>query len=601
MKNFKYLILSALMCACALSCADLRFGDAGLSEAPETSGATLDSLFSSLEDADKVLLTAYSYLPYNLPVSGENKLGANVLECITDLHHSGRNNISDGPRNLYYNGALGATLSSTDAGCEAYRFGSENDYRAIRYAWLFIENAYRIPDGGQAEIATKVAEAKMCIAIAYSNMLRYVGGVPILDHAIDPNEDMVFPRNTFAETVDFIVRMTDEAAAGLPWTWDSVEDGRMTKAGALALKLRVLCFAASPTFNSDQPFHPEATEYQCYMNYDAGRWQRAKDAAEEFMDEYARYGYYGLVQPSEPTHKARRLAYRSGYYDRGTVETLISIRKGYGESLLATWNEASFRKNCGPTLNWVNMYPWEDGSDFIGNPDDPSGFNWEDPPRQPFFEPDGTGNPPGIPTRDPRLYENICVPGDFFYDGTIAPVHTNHPLYTANVTGFLAMKYRLQYSTDRSGKPVHFAFMRFAEVLLNAAEAINEADGAPNADAYSYVNQVRARVGLSPVPEGMDKETFRKVLLRERCCEFGFEETRWFDMVRWGLENDFRKHLYGLYSRGNDQYNPTEFTFEPYQITPRIWETNWDTKWYLAPMPRVELDKDYGMTQNPGW
>ena len=608
MKNIQYLIFIAAMTFSVMACTDLKLGDAGLSKAPETSGATLDSLFSSITDADKVLLTAYWYLPYGIATSADSKLGGNCLESLTDLQFSNRNNISDGPQNLYYNGALSASLSSTEAGCEAYRFGSENDYRSIRYAWIFIENADRIPDGTPEEIAIKVAEAKMCIAISYFNMLRYVGGVPLLDHSIDPNEDMTFPRATFSETVEFIVRMIDEATPALPWQWDSVDDGRMTRAGALGLKLRLLCYAASPTFNSDTPYHPGATEYQCYMNYDENRWQRAKDAAEEFMEQYRIWGYYGLVQPAEDTHQARRLAYRSGYYDRGSIECLISTRKGYAASVHeAYFLNAAFRRSWGPTLNWANMYSWEDGTDFVTDPDDPSGFDWANPPKQPFFESDGTGIPPGIPTREPRLYENIAVPGDYWYDGTVAPTYSNFSNPSRNQSGFLPMKFALQFSTDRSGKGVHFPYLRFSEVLLNAAEAINEANGAPNATAYEYVNQVRARVGLPGLPDGLDKEAFRKALLRERCLEFGYEEVRWFDMVRWGLVDDFRKPLYGLDTVGYDDNmnpdatDPVRFTFKVKELTSRAWQANWDTKWYLAPIPRTELDKNYGMTQNPGW
>lgn len=599
MKYIKTILIIVFAVPMIISCSDLKFGDAGLSEAPETSGATIDSLFSSLTDADKVLVAAYSYLPYGIPTNADNKMGGNCLESITDLQHSACNYMSDGPRTLYYNGALNASLSSQQAGNEAYRFGSENSYRAIRYGWLFIENAYKIPDATEAEVNQKIAEAKMCIAIAYSDMLRYIGGVPILDHAIDVNEKMEFPRNTFAETVEFIVRMCDEAKDYLPWKVDPVDDGRMTKAGALALKLRVLCFAASPTFNSDEPFHPDANEFHCYMNYDASRWQRAKEAADEFMRELDRGGFYNLVQPTEATHEARRLAYRSGYYDRGTVESVISVRKGYDVSVHGTWNNASNRMNRGATLNWVNMFPWEDGTDF------PENFDWSNPERQPFFEPDGTGTPPGIPTRDPRLYENIAVPGDIYWDGTVAPLHTNHQNYFPNGSGFRAMKFTLQNSSDRSGKPVHFPFLRFAEVLLNTAEAYNEADGGPSLYAYECVNRVRARVGLSPLQEGMTKEQFRDALIKERALEFGYEEVRWFDMVRWGLKEDFTKPLYGLFSTGNTQNNPTEFTFEVYKLAARAWESSnpsgFDTKWYLAPIPRTELDKNYGMTQNPGW
>lgn len=578
-----------------VSCSDLRFGDAGLSEAPESSGATIDSLFSSVQDADKVLVTAYSYLPYCLPVNSDTKLGDNVLESITDLQQSVRNHVSDGPRNLYYNGALSSNLSSQDAGNEAYRFGSENDYKVIRYGWIFVENAHKIPDITDKERARKVAEAKMCIAIAYSNMMRYVGGVPLLDHSVQTNEEMKFPRNTFAETVDFIVKLLDEAAPDLPWNTEPLDDGRMTRAGALGLKLRVLCFAASDTFNSDTPYHPDATVYQCYGNYDNQRWVRAKEAAMEFMEELAANGYYDLVQPEEPTHEARRLAYRKGYYDRGTCETLISIRKGYDVSTHDRFTSYDARIFACPTLNWANMYPWEDGSDF------PEDFDWENPERQPFFTPDGTGVPPGTPTRDPRLYENIAVPGDIYADGTVAPLHTNHPNYRPDGSGFRGMKFVLQDTNDRNNRPVQWSYLRLPEVLLSAAEAYNEADGAPSSEAYGFVNRVRARVGLGPLPEGMDKITFRKALLKERALEFGYEEVRWFDLIRWGMEEDFTKTLFGLHSIGNTQYNPTAFTFEPFELPKRAWALTWDTKWYLAPIPKTEVDKGYGMTQNPGW
>jgi hypothetical protein len=243
------------------------------------------------------------------------------------------------------------------------------------------------------------------------------------------------------------------------------------------------------------------------------------------------------------------------------------------------------------------MFPWEDGSDF------PSDFNWKSPDKQPFFEEDESGFAPGRPTRDPRLYENIAVPGDIYYSGQVAPLHMNHPLYRPNGTGFSPMKFILQKNGDRGGKPVHWSYLRFAEVLLNAAEAINEANGAPNELAYSYINKVRARVGLLPLAKDLGKLQFREALLRERVLEFGYEEIRWFDLVRWGLKDHFTKRLQGLTSKGigDDQHNPTSFTFSTYDLPERQWAEKWDTKWYLAPIPQTEINKNYGMSQNPGW
>ncbi len=591
-KTFQYIAI-ALLGAGLVACESMKLGDAGLSKAPETSGATIDTLFASIKDADKVLASAYYYLPYGLVSDFDSKMGGDFLESITDHYVSNKHSDSDGPNNLYYSGGLSANLTGSYAGGETYRFGSEKDYTAIRYAWLFLENADRIPNADPAELAKKKAEAKLCMAIAYSNMLRYLGGVPILDHAVDPAEEMHYPRNTFAETVDFIVKLCDEAAPDLPWAVSAAEDGRMTRAGALGLKLRVLCFAASPTFNSNTKWHPQADEYTCYGNYDAARWQAAKAAADEFMRQQLANGHYALCE-AQPDPVTGLIS---------SSESIISIRKSNSTSYHDKHFEVQGSYGSGATLTWVNKFPWADGEPF------PEDFPWEDKaswPEHPFFKPDplGTLKVNGATfteTRDPRLYENIGVPGDIWRDGSVGRAYDNHKYHQDGCTGFLMMKFVLQQNTDRS-QPQHWPFMRFAEVLLNCAEAYNEADGGPSDKAYAWVNAVRARVGLPGLPEGLSQEEFRKALILERELEFGFEEVRWFDMVRWGLTEAFTTPLKGLTSFGDNNNAATVFTFKEKDVyPPRSWYTSWDTKWYLAPIPALEINKAYGMTQNPGW
>ncbi|MBQ3723382.1 MAG: RagB/SusD family nutrient uptake outer membrane protein [Bacteroidales bacterium] len=611
MKKFYHILTIALLGAGLVACESLKLGDAGLSKAPETSGATIDTLFASIKDADKVLANAYYYLPYGLVSSFDSKMGGDFLESITDHFISNKHSDDDGPNNLYYSGGMSSNLTGSYQGGEAYRFGSEKDYHVIRYAWLFLENADRIPNADPALLAQKKAEAKMCMAIAYANMLRYVGGVPILDHAIVIGEEMNFPRNTFKETVDYIVKLCDEAAPDLPWYASTTDDGRLTRAAALGLKLRILCFAASPTFNSNTPFHPQADEYVCYGNYDAQRWKAAKDAADAFMREQMTGGHYALVQAKPDattgliTPRAYRLAYRSGYFDRGSSEVIISIRKSNSSDYLDKHIDVQDDYGCGGSLNWVNRFPWADGTPF------PEDFDWTDPkswPEKPFFrqDPQGdlkVGNTLLMETRDPRLYENLCVPGDVWKNGNVGPNYDNakNPNVQDGCTGFLMMKYVLQQEADRNNPP-HWCMMRFAEVLLNAAEAYNEADGGPSDKAYAWVNAVRARVGLPGLPEGLSKEEFRKAILLERDLEFGFEEVRWFDMVRWGLTEAFTTPLQKLIPHGNKQTNADDFTYTTGEAYPtRKWYTDFDTKWYLAPIPTIEINKGYGMTQNPGW
>jgi hypothetical protein len=631
MKKLYQILTIALLGAGLVACESLKLGDAGLSKAPETSGATLDTLFATLKDADKVLATAYYYLPYGLVSDFDSKMGGDFLESITDHFISNKHSDDDGPNNLYYSGSLSSNLTGSYRGGEAYRFGGgtwsknknntgslklgEKDYIVVRYAWLFLENADRIPDADPALLAQKKAEAKMCMAIAYANMLRYVGGVPIVDHSIIFNEEMNFPRNTFKETVDYIVSLCDQAAPDLPWYVSANEDGRMTRAAALGLKLRILCFAASPTFNSNTKFHPEADEYSCYTNYDAARWQAAKKAADEFMAQLLSYGHYSLEQAvaSDATKGIRprdyRLAYRKGYFERGSSEAIISIRKSNSGDYHDKHIDVQDDYGSGGSLNWVNKFPWADGTPF------PEDFDWEDPKsweEQPFFKKsaDGdlqVGDALFMETRDPRLYENLCVPGDVWKNNQVGPNYINakSPNFQEGGTGFLMMKFVLQQEADRTTPP-HWCMMRLPEVLLNCAEAYNEADSGPSEKAYTWVDAVRARVGLCPLeelyPDGMTQEEFRNALLLERELEFGFEEVRWFDMVRWGLVEAFTTPLKKLVAVGNKQNNATSFTYTTGDAyPPRQWYTKWDTKWYLSPIPSMEINKGYGMTQNPGW
>lgn len=567
------------------SCSEISFWDSFLGDQPESSGATTEEMFSSKINAEKVLTKAYTGLPYGLP-SNSQKLGDNILESLTDLCYSFRDNISDGPVKYYYNGALSA--NNVPAFNSAYRYGAESDWTTIRYAWMYIENVNKVPDMTASEKSMRIAEAKVLIALSYFEMLRYVGGVTWLDHSADVNEAMKFPRITFAETVSKIVTLLDEAiGANLAWKQDDINDGRMSKAGAMALKFKVLQWAASPTFNSDTKWHPEADEYTCYGNYSDQRWKDAAEAGKAFFEEVERQGQYSLIQPTEETHRARRLAYRQSYYNRGGSEILISTRKGYdANSVHSTYYGQ--RYYTGPTLNYVDMFPWADGTDF------PEDFDWTNPSQQPFFTKGDME-----PTRDPRLYENVACPGDSYYNGTTAPVYMNHADYK-NGSGFLVMKYILQQNSDRS-LPAHWAHTRLPEIMLGYAEVLNEVNGRPNDEAYKLVNDIRARVGLSALPQNLSHDEFLEAVLKERALELGFEEVRWFDLVRRNRAADFTKKLYGLRSRGNDLNNPTEFTFEKVELDDRYWATNWDTKWYLAPIPQDDINKNYGMTQNPGW
>lgn len=214
MKNIIKGIGVAFGCLCIVSCSDLSFGNKFLGEQPESSGATLEEMFSTKENSETVLTKAYTGLMYGLSVTGENRMGGNVLEALTDLCQSFRENAGDGPTQLYYSGALSAANIDADTRA-AYVYGKQTDWTTIRYAWIYIENIDKVPDISSTDKKIRVAEAKTLIALSYFRMMRYVGGVSWLDHSVEANEAMQFPRLTFAETISKIVALLNDAIPDL--------------------------------------------------------------------------------------------------------------------------------------------------------------------------------------------------------------------------------------------------------------------------------------------------------------------------------------------------------------------------------------------------
>ena len=159
-----------------------------------------------------------------------------------------------------------------------------------------------------------------------------------MDHSIDIEEENLPVRSTVEQTVNFIVKLCDEAIAceDLPWNIPSSElsnwAGRLTKASAYGLKVRVLLFAASPLFNSDEPYlsgEASSKYLTWYGNYDASRWQAAADAAEDFFKAIEENGYYKLVEVGDYSTKNYREAFREAYYQRGSTEMLIESHRNY--------------------------------------------------------------------------------------------------------------------------------------------------------------------------------------------------------------------------------------------------------------------------------
>ncbi|PWE00324.1 RagB/SusD family nutrient uptake outer membrane protein [Marinilabilia rubra] len=583
MKALKYIKLLVLGGLIFTACEELELGDAALDTPPELD-VTVDTVFTRLEYAERYLYGAYTTLPYGLNTNWSDKgdkLGMDILESLTDLAHSYL--AWGGSNQLYYSGQYAAVTENSSSKTK-FHFSKEQTWEGIRNGWIFIENADKIPDVEDDYREQLKAEAKMVIALHYTDMFRHYGGLPWVNRSYVPGNNNELPRLTARATVDSISKVIDEAVPHLLWQIEDASnwDGRFTKAGALGLKARLLLFAASPLFNDDVPYlDGEAAQQKMvwYGGKDQSLWSQAAAVAENLIEEAERNGY-ALVNTGNP-----RQDFQDAYYKRGNGEILISTRVRYESP--GWWSGAYyFYQSAGnygtacPTQEYVDMFGMANGLPI----DDPaSGFDPSDP-----FE-----------NRDPRLYETVLVNGDTYQGRTaelwIGGRDRKNANFKGTKTGYGLRKFLLERNTATSvNSVIHWPYLRLAEIYLTAAEALNEANGGPTAKAYSYVNKVRERVGLGNLQEGLSQIEFREAVLEERAKEFGYEEVRWFDLVRWKSGADFTKTLHGTDLNKNLVATVKE-------LPDRYWQLSWSPKWYLSAFPTDEVIKGYGIVQNPGW
>ncbi|MDR1153762.1 MAG: RagB/SusD family nutrient uptake outer membrane protein, partial [Bacteroidales bacterium] len=625
MKNTVKILLVVLTAGCLASCV----GDWETMEAPEASQqVTLDSLFSNGTDADRVLTSAYAQLWYGLPWTNYHErarhMNCGVMETLGDNYES---YISyDKVNRAYYTGNMDAGKEDQDS---KYWYGTastnnpmsaEGQWVGIRRAYIFLENADHVPDWDEATKARKKGEAKMVIACLHADMFRHFGGLCCVDRTYSPIEEFKVERRSVKETVKFITGLCDDALNVLPWQLTdniSTNDGRFTGAAALGLKIRVLLFAASPLFNSGEPYRPGSEGYESVQNhqvwtggYDPAMWQDVVDAGKQFFDSVAVYGVPVLTTGSDYLG-----TFRKTYFSRqgNGGEALISTRVITSASLEGgsfPWyyyfNNALNQGMANATLEYADMFPMADGTPFDASV-------WDS------YEEGKPLLPDPFVGRDPRLYETCVVNGMAYrsrtaqcyiggsergnhvmgyLDGESESVGTNNgaPNFCSGIGDF---KFNLGSTLNGliGQTNLHWPYLRLAEIYLSYAEALNEVGR--TSEAFGYVNEVRARVGLNgldiAVPAAADKAHFREEVLRERACEFGLEEVRFYDLIRWKREPDFRKRLHGLLIRQiKNEYNQTTgYSYEKVALKKRYiqdadgdpttdGDRTFDPKWYLS-------------------
>jgi len=499
--------------------------------------------------------------------------------------------------------------SSARGALDDGRYGHFNwgpNYARIRQTNIFLSHI----DAAGFDDALKrrmKGEAYFLRAYFYHNLMRMYGGVPLITKVYGLNDDYAVARNSFKETVDFIVANADSAAALLPLSYSGIDVGRATKGAALALKARVLLYAASDLYNLN-PSDSTFTGYTTPQDRVA-LWRAAKDAAKAVMD----LGIYGLFRPSPASPQAATQNYGDLFLQRMSEEVILSRfflstrDDGYNPGLHNGPNGFHTWGGNTPLQNLVDDYRMADGSKFA----------WSNPVEAaaPYTN------------RDPRFYASIA------YDGApwrtrpddvknLDPVGTIQTFRALTLTGGSVMAgldtrdspvenwngaysgYYLRKFIDPSinaqftKEQVPWIFFRYAEVLLNYAEASIELNEV--GDALTVLNQIRRRAGMPDLVAGPD---LRDEYRNERRVEMAFEEQRFFDVRRWMIAPQvLNKDAFGINIFANgasptDRSTWTNYRYETHSIQRRAWVD----KMYFMPISLDELNRNPLLRQNPGF
>ena len=201
--------------------------------------------------------------------------------------------------------------------------------------------------------------------------------------------------------------------------------------------------------------------------------------------------------------------------------------------------------------------------------------------------------------RDPRFYASVLY-NDADWAGLKLQVYPggadiNHPTDFTR-TGYYIKKFLWEstVSSGFGGAAFHnWPYFRLGEMYLNYAEALNEVSG-PTPEVYAALHQIRSRAGMPDFPAGLSKDEMRERIRNERAVELAFEEHRFWDVRRWKIaESTTGVPIKGIKITGT----APNWVYTPVDVEPRVFTP----AMYLYPIPQAEINKNLGLTQNPGW
>ena len=444
-------------------------------------------------------------------------------------------------------------------------------YNNIRNATLFMQKVDKSVLSEDEKASSKL-QARFLRALYYAELYRWYGGVVLLGEETISSTQLEYARSSAEATVDYIVSEMSDVANQLPLEWDAPNYGRATRGAALAYKARTLLYAASKLNNPSM---------------ERKKWENAKSALWDVINLNKYDLYYDTGN--------RALSYAHYFCERKTSENIYTYLLGMNSTMHsnfpqgAPWTQNTYI-GCVPTQNLVDAYDMVDGTEPI------TGY---DANGKPIINP-ASGYDEAFPyaNRDPRLAMTIfCHGNKYDLNGTQTALNMTALDEKSRSSGYTVLKYiddRIGHkSTGNTNYHCNPQMMRYAEILLGYAEALNELGDSEN--AAKIVNKIRDRAGVGKIPEnGWTIDKLRERIYKEYRVEFAFEDNRFFDARRWGKAQEwFSKPVYKVVITGALE-NPT--------YTRTLLETRiFLPKCYRFPIPQKEIDNCKNIEQNTGW
>ncbi|WP_073169241.1 RagB/SusD family nutrient uptake outer membrane protein [Tangfeifania diversioriginum] len=513
-------------------------------------------------------------------------------------------------------------------------------YGNIKNVNIFLANIDNVPietSSDEVLLPRMKGEAYFIRAFDYVNLMRSYGGVVLIDEPFELDQDFLsVQRSSIDETLDFILADLDQAISLLPEK-DGIEQGRATKGAAAALKSRILSWSTGILMNGGyQPSNP-------LVSFQSGsrtqRLEAAKTAAKAVID--GQHGHYALAgttddPPAEMTEEVV-MQYADNFFSIFTQKGEWNDEAIWGvQHLQSQGNTTTQNRWWGPNgyHNWGNNGPNEpvvrkfemaNGEPFQFDKYDPGNTTVreftaeelaEDPERNPYVG------------REPRFYATVFFDGAQWMqrpsdgqgidpEGRIQTGYFMKPApnedeidqagldtrqsfiesWNGTKNGYYLKKYQ-----DPATVGQHFnnenawIEMRYAEVLLDYAEACIELGGDNLQEGLDALNRVRNRAGL-PDRVTSDQDQAREWYRKERQLEMFAEGDRWYMMRKWMIADEVIEDVYHMkiyhYADGSKKWF--------YDTAQSVDDRQWNDSFYWLPISRTEMNKAPQLQQNPGY